>query len=105
MHMHVENLEVAKYKMGKVDGDENKLIHGRHKINVSRQEYFQIINKRRSPFIRDSRVANFQGENILCTNLSENLYEWGWAILGICNPWNNVYNGVKVLLLLINFIM
>ena len=74
MHMHVENLEVAKYEMCKVDGDENKLINGRHQINlrrgilvkkelngrplktVSGQEYFQIINNRRSPFIRDSRV-------------------------------------------------
>ena len=36
MHMHVENLEVAKYKMGKVDGDEIKLINGRHQINVRR---------------------------------------------------------------------
>ena len=36
MHMHVENLEVAKYKMGKVGGDENKLINGRHQINVRR---------------------------------------------------------------------
>ena len=34
MHMHVENLEVAKYKMGKVDGDGNKLVSGRHQINV-----------------------------------------------------------------------
>ena len=34
MHMHVENLEVAKYKMGKVDGDENKFINWRHQINV-----------------------------------------------------------------------
>ena len=36
MHMHVENLEVAKYIMGKVDGDENKLINERHQINVRR---------------------------------------------------------------------
>ena len=36
MHIHVENLEVAKYKMGKVDGDENILINGRHQINVRR---------------------------------------------------------------------
>ena len=36
MHMHVENLEVAKYKMGKVDGEENKLINRRHRINVRR---------------------------------------------------------------------
>ena len=36
MHMHVENLEVAKYKMGKVDVDENKLINGRHQIYVRR---------------------------------------------------------------------
>ena len=34
MHMHVEILEVAKYKMGNVDGDENKLINGRYQINV-----------------------------------------------------------------------
>ena len=36
MHTYVENLEVAKYKMGKVDEDENKLINGRHQINVRR---------------------------------------------------------------------
>ena len=36
MHMHVENLEVAKYKMGTVDGDENKLINGPHQINFWR---------------------------------------------------------------------
>ena len=36
MHMHVENMEIAKYKMDKVDGDENKLINGRRQINVRR---------------------------------------------------------------------
>ena len=36
MHMHVENLEGAKYKMGKVDGGENKWINGRHQINARR---------------------------------------------------------------------
>ena len=36
MHIHVEKLEVAKYKMGKVDGDEDKLINMWHQINVWR---------------------------------------------------------------------
>ena len=34
--MHVENLEVGKYKMGKVNGYEIKLINGRQEINARR---------------------------------------------------------------------
>ena len=50
MHMHVENLEVAKYKMGKVDGDENKLINGRHQTNKRPAwNIGQKINKRAAP--------------------------------------------------------
>ena len=30
----------------------------------------------------------------ICTNVSQNLCDGGRNILGIYNPWNNVYNGV-----------
>ena len=46
MHMHVQNLEVAEYKMGKVDGDENKRAapNKRPAWNIG-----QKINKRATP--------------------------------------------------------
>ena len=31
----------------------------------------------------------------LCANLSQNLYEGGWNMFVIFNPWSNVYNCIE----------
>ena len=62
-------------------------------INVSRP----IFNIRAVEiFVKISAYSGFsRWKMYLCTNLYQNLYEGGWNIFGIFNPWSNVYNGIQ----------
>ena len=47
--------------------------------------------------VKSSAYSDFSSWTMfLCANLSQNLYEGGWNMFVIFNPWSNVYNGVQI---------
>ena len=71
------------------------LFSGRMPTMLSRS----IFDIRANYVARFVKISSYRGfsrwKMYLCTNLYQNLYEGGWNIFGIFNPWNNVYNGIQ----------
>ena len=71
------------------------LIHRTLSTMVSRQIFDKCANYVEIFVIRSGNSEFPRWKMYVCTNLSQNHGDGGRNILGIFNPWNNVYNGVK----------
>ena len=70
------------------------LIFGTISTMVSRRIFDKCSNFVERFVIKSGYCVFSRWKMYLCTNLSPNLCDGGWNILGIFHLWNNVYNGV-----------
>ena len=69
------------------------IIRGTMSTMVSRRIFDKCANYVERFVMRSGYCAFSRWKMYLCNNLSQNLCDAGWNILGIFNFWSNVYNG------------